>query len=260
MNISHSPVSKNGLHLLSDICNSAAHKNMNFFNIMLRNILRILALSNSTPATEFSVTVFQHGEIYIPIKVLRIIFSSKNKKCKNTICFERINILDIEVRYCNFITHCIVILLYFLTEYFFTHCFKLLMHYDTSSVWGVNRSILPPHLPPCQLIGNKMQNLQVLSLLNWYFSEIFVTKENKYKNANIQWRIEDFPGVLLFCNFCRKLHENERIWTPGVRPSVPSPAIGSANGNVIKPNVGLESISQILRSKIIMLLHEVLLV
>ena len=51
----------------------------------------------------------------------------------------------------------------------------------------------------------------------------------------MQWRIQDFPRggrqlpkVPLFFNFCRKLHENERIWTPrgGARPWRP---LGSAN-------------------------------
>ena len=42
-----------------------------------------------------------------------------------------------------------------------------------------------------------------------------------------QWRIQDFPRggggansqkCYYFSIFCRKLHENERIWTPGGRP------------------------------------------
>ena len=49
-------------------------------------------------------------------------------------------------------------------------------------------------------------------------------------SANIysQWRIQDFPqgggansqNCYYFSHFCRKLHENERIWTPrgGARP------------------------------------------
>ena len=39
---------------------------------------------------------------------------------------------------------------------------------------------------------------------------------------HIQWRIQDFPrggansqNCYYFSHFCRKLHENERIWTPG---------------------------------------------
>ena len=34
-----------------------------------------------------------------------------------------------------------------------------------------------------------------------------------------------------FSIFCRKLHENERIWTPGGRASLAPPPLGSANGN-----------------------------
>ena len=56
----------------------------------------------------------------------------------------------------------------------------------------------------------------------------------------------------IFAENCMKMKE----FGPGGASLVPSPAIGSANGNVIKPNVGLESKSRILRSKIIMLLHE----
>ena len=41
-----------------------------------------------------------------------------------------------------------------------------------------------------------------------------------------QWRIQDFPqggaptpkSAIIFQFFPRKLHENERIWTPGGRP------------------------------------------
>ena len=41
--------------------------------------------------------------------------------------------------------------------------------------------------------------------------------------STVQWRIQDFPErgapipkLRLFCKFFyRKLHENERIWTPG---------------------------------------------
>ena len=41
-------------------------------------------------------------------------------------------------------------------------------------------------------------------------STIIVTLEViQYLN---HWRIQDFPGGVKF--FCRKLHENERIWTP----------------------------------------------
>ena len=50
-----------------------------------------------------------------------------------------------------------------------------------------------------------------------------------------QWRIQDFPrkaaptpkSAIIFQFFCRKLHENERIWTPGGR--VPGTPLGSAN-------------------------------
>ena len=50
-----------------------------------------------------------------------------------------------------------------------------------------------------------------------------------------QWRIQDFPrggrqlqNCYYFSHFCRKLHENERIWTPrGAR--VPGAPLGSAN-------------------------------
>ena len=50
-----------------------------------------------------------------------------------------------------------------------------------------------------------------------------------------QWRIQDFPRggansqkCYYFSIFCQKLHENERIWTPGgVR--VPRAPLGSAN-------------------------------
>ena len=49
-------------------------------------------------------------------------------------------------------------------------------------------------------------------------------------NAN-QWRIQDFPegaaptpkNAIIFQFFCRKLHENERIWTPGGRASLAPP-------------------------------------
>ena len=40
--------------------------------------------------------------------------------------------------------------------------------------------------------------------------------------SHLQWRIQDFPEgnattpkSYYFQIFCRKLHENERIWTPG---------------------------------------------
>ena len=45
-----------------------------------------------------------------------------------------------------------------------------------------------------------------------------------------QWRIQDFPegdvptlkSAIIFQFFCRKVHENERIWTPrGARPWCP---------------------------------------
>ena len=48
-----------------------------------------------------------------------------------------------------------------------------------------------------------------------------------------QWRIQDFPevgaptpkvGIILHI-LCAKLHKNERIWTPGVRPRRPPPWI-----------------------------------
>ena len=49
-----------------------------------------------------------------------------------------------------------------------------------------------------------------------------------YFRINPQWRIQDFPrgggansqNCYYFSHFCRKLHENERIWTPrgGARP------------------------------------------
>ena len=51
-----------------------------------------------------------------------------------------------------------------------------------------------------------------------------------------QWRIQDFPeggaptpkSAIIFLFFCRKLHENERIWTPrGARPWHP---LEPANG------------------------------
>ena len=47
-----------------------------------------------------------------------------------------------------------------------------------------------------------------------------------------QWRIQDFPrggansqNCYYFSHFCRKLHENERIWTPrgDARPWRPPP-------------------------------------
>ena len=54
-----------------------------------------------------------------------------------------------------------------------------------------------------------------------------------------QWRIQDFArggegansqNCYYFSHFCRKLHENERIWTPrGAR--VPGAPLGSANVN-----------------------------
>ena len=49
-----------------------------------------------------------------------------------------------------------------------------------------------------------------------------------------QRRIQDFPGGtnsqsgIILHKFCQKLHENERIWTPGARPWRP---LGSANDN-----------------------------
>ena len=56
-------------------------------------------------------------------------------------------------------------------------------------------------------------------------------------NQTTQWRIQDFPGgggvsapthksTIIFQSFCRKLHENERIWTEGRVPGAP---LGSAN-------------------------------
>ena len=56
-------------------------------------------------------------------------------------------------------------------------------------------------------------------------------------NAN-QWRIQDFPeggaptpkNAIIFQFFYRKLHENERIWTPG-GARVPGAPLGSANAN-----------------------------
>ena len=58
---------------------------------------------------------------------------------------------------------------------------------------------------------------------------------NIFKDVCPQWRIQDFPQggaptskiAIIFSNFCQKLHENERIWTPGGRPWRP---LGSANG------------------------------
>ena len=56
-----------------------------------------------------------------------------------------------------------------------------------------------------------------------------VDKKHEIYVDALQWRIQDFPrgggaptpklGVLIYY-FCRKLHENERIWTPrgGARP------------------------------------------
>ena len=41
----------------------------------------------------------------------------------------------------------------------------------------------------------------------------------------MQWRIQDFPrgaptskSAIFFQIFCRKMHENERIWIPGTPP------------------------------------------
>ena len=59
-----------------------------------------------------------------------------------------------------------------------------------------------------------------------------------------QWRIQDFPeggaptpkSAIILQIFCQKLHENERIWTPGRgggRASLASPlldTIGGSNG------------------------------
>ena len=45
--------------------------------------------------------------------------------------------------------------------------------------------------------------------------------------VSVQWRIKDFPGgaqppkLDYFANFLPKLHENERIWTPGGVPDAP---------------------------------------
>ena len=49
--------------------------------------------------------------------------------------------------------------------------------------------------------------------------------------CRFQWRIQDFPqggcansqNCSYFSNFCWKLHENERIWTPGGRASLAPP-------------------------------------
>ena len=64
--------------------------------------------------------------------------------------------------------------------------------------------------------------------------------ENSQYDFSLRWRIQDFPEeegaqtpkLELFCNFfCRKLHENERIWTPGAY--VPGVPLASANGLII---------------------------
>ena len=54
--------------------------------------------------------------------------------------------------------------------------------------------------------------------------------------THYQWRIQDFPqgggansqNCYYFSHFCRKLHENERIWTPRGGASLALP-LGSAN-------------------------------
>ena len=40
-------------------------------------------------------------------------------------------------------------------------------------------------------------------------------------------------SAIIFQIFCRKLHENERIWTPGGGRASLAPPLGSANVNVI---------------------------
>ena len=55
--------------------------------------------------------------------------------------------------------------------------------------------------------------------------------------TNKQWRIQDFlqggaqtpKSAIIFQIFRRKLHENERIWTPGGRPWRP---LRSANDKI----------------------------
>ena len=58
-----------------------------------------------------------------------------------------------------------------------------------------------------------------------------------HERKTFQWRIQDFPGAptpkvgvltFSFCKiFCRKMHKNERIWTPGEGACVPgAPWIG----------------------------------
>ena len=53
----------------------------------------------------------------------------------------------------------------------------------------------------------------------------------------------NFQNCYYFSKFCRKLHENERIWTPGGRASL-APPLGSANDlnasqNPLKPHIGV---------------------
>ena len=57
----------------------------------------------------------------------------------------------------------------------------------------------------------------------------------RFSGSHLQWQIQDFPkggaptpkSTIIFQFFCQKLHENERIWTPGgARPWRP---LGSAN-------------------------------
>ena len=59
-----------------------------------------------------------------------------------------------------------------------------------------------------------------------------------YDTCKRQWRIQDFPeggaptpkSAIILHIFCRKLHENERIWTPGgARVLAPPHYSGSAN-------------------------------
>ena len=61
---------------------------------------------------------------------------------------------------------------------------------------------------------------QILRSLYDWMKVIFLTiVQDIYQH---QWRIQDFPqggansqNCYYFSHFCRKLHENERIWTPG---------------------------------------------
>ena len=71
-----------------------------------------------------------------------------------------------------------------------------------------------------------------------------VTKSSK-QEVSIQWRIQDFPEgaptskLALFdiigIIFCRKLHENERIWIRGTSLASPFRSVNAIRGRSMIP-------------------------